>query len=135
MPICRKTCKTRLNKGIIIYIQTLYESASNMQTSRRMIGGLVMGESYSKATKKQVSTSKVSTDPWGVPRTEHYDASGDRLGYSKAIKDAWGNPRTEHYDTLGKKLGESKETKDSWGMPKVEHFDKNGNKTRLGTSH
>jgi hypothetical protein len=73
-----------------------------------------------------------TTDWFGRPKQEHFDASGRKVGESVADTDWLGNPKMVNKDASGNIEGESKPDTDWLGNPKTVHTDADG--TRIGES-
>jgi len=73
-----------------------------------------------------------TTDWFGRPKQEHFDASGRKVGESVADTDWLGNPKMVNKDASGNIVGESRPDTDWLGNPKTVHTDADG--TRIGES-
>jgi hypothetical protein len=87
--------------------------------------------SLSSQGERKVVT-RYTTDWFGRPKQEHFDASGEKIGESRPDTDWLGQSKMVHEDALGNVVGESKPDTDWLGNPKTVHTDADG--TRIGES-
>jgi hypothetical protein len=87
--------------------------------------------SLSSQGERKVIT-RYTTDWFGRPKQEHFDASGRKVGESVADTDWLGNPKMVNKDASGNIVGESRPDTDWLGNPKTVHTDADG--TRVGES-
>ncbi len=87
--------------------------------------------SLSSQGERKVVT-RHTTDWFGRPKQEHFDASGRKVGESVSDTDWLGNPKMVNKDASGNIVGESKPDTDWLGNPKTVHTDADG--TRIGES-
>jgi hypothetical protein len=76
-----------------------------------------------------MSRSEKKTDAWGNEYTQHYDDSGNKIGWSETKTGAWGNSYEQHYDSDGSKSGWSETNTDAWGGSYGQHYDQDGDKS------
>jgi len=97
--------------------------------SRRLSGGSHDYSDDESEPMRPVQLSRLTTDFFGQPKTEHFDDRGNKVGESRPTTDFFGNPKTENFDEGGNRTGESRPTTDFFGNPKTENFDESENRT------